>query len=271
MPLPSSGAISLNEIHVEAGGASGSMASLNDSDIRDMLGKGVSAQNSFNEYYGVSASQPSISYRGRTLTTGNGFPQGYVTLSSGTKVVVVCLQLGGPSNTFVNLGSSGMTQAVKIDTLAPVSGIWPGIWTSAIYYLETSASGSTLISGNGGSGRSCATVYEITNYNSSTPYTTDTAQNTYLGYDATITVASQYNGMTVGSAISEDSTSQTGVTVTNADSIEQIHLESASAHTSWYDAGTPSGNRSYKVTLTSPGPTQAGSVATINLTTASWK
>ena len=33
MPLPSSGAISLNQIHVEAGGSSGTTASLNDSDI----------------------------------------------------------------------------------------------------------------------------------------------------------------------------------------------------------------------------------------------
>ena len=33
MPLPSSGSISLNQIHVEAGGSSGTQCSLNDSDI----------------------------------------------------------------------------------------------------------------------------------------------------------------------------------------------------------------------------------------------
>ena len=271
MPLPSSGAISLNQIHVEAGGGNNSNCTINDSDIRAMIGKSSSASNAFSEYRGVSASQPSVSYRGRTLTTGNGFPGGYVSLSSGTKVVVVCLQLGGGSSTYCNLGSTSLTLASKMGTLAPVSGIWGGVWTSAIYYTQTSTSGSVYINGNGGGGRSVATIYEITGYNSSTPYTTDTAQNTYLGYAAGITVASQYNGMTIGSAITEDSYSQSGVTVSNADSIEQIHLESASAHTSWYDAGTPTGNRTYTVTLTSPGPTQVSGVSTIQLATASWK
>ena len=78
MPLPSSGAISLNQIHVEAGASSGTQAALNDADIRDMIGKSSGAQNAFNEYYGVSASTPSVSYRGRASTTGNGFPLGYI-------------------------------------------------------------------------------------------------------------------------------------------------------------------------------------------------
>ena len=56
MPLPSSGAISLNQIHIEAGGSSGSQASLNDADIRAMIGKSSSASNAFSEYRGVSQS-----------------------------------------------------------------------------------------------------------------------------------------------------------------------------------------------------------------------
>ena len=51
MPLPSSGAISLNQIHVEAGGSSGSQAALNDADIRSMIGKSSGASNAFSEYY----------------------------------------------------------------------------------------------------------------------------------------------------------------------------------------------------------------------------
>ena len=39
MPLPSSGQITINEIHVEAGGGSGSEATINDADIRAMIGK----------------------------------------------------------------------------------------------------------------------------------------------------------------------------------------------------------------------------------------
>jgi len=55
MPLPSSGTLSLNQIHVEAGGGSGSQASLNDSDIRSLIGKGSGAENKISDYYGVSS------------------------------------------------------------------------------------------------------------------------------------------------------------------------------------------------------------------------
>lgn len=56
MALPNSGPLSLNQIHVEAGGNSGSTASINDSDIRDMIGKSSGAQSSFSEFYGASSS-----------------------------------------------------------------------------------------------------------------------------------------------------------------------------------------------------------------------
>ena len=55
MPLQTSGAISLNQIHVEAGGTSGTTASINDSDIRNLIGKASGATMSFNEWYGASA------------------------------------------------------------------------------------------------------------------------------------------------------------------------------------------------------------------------
>ena len=55
MALQTSGQISLNDIHVEAGGTSGTQASLNDSDIRNLIDKSSGAQNSFSEYYGASA------------------------------------------------------------------------------------------------------------------------------------------------------------------------------------------------------------------------
>lgn len=54
MALPSSGALSLNAMHVEAGGSSGTSASINDSDIRGLISKGSGAQMSFNEWYGAS-------------------------------------------------------------------------------------------------------------------------------------------------------------------------------------------------------------------------
>lgn len=55
MPLTASGLISLNQIHVEAGGGSGTQVSINDSDVRGLIGKSSGAQMSFSEWYGASA------------------------------------------------------------------------------------------------------------------------------------------------------------------------------------------------------------------------
>jgi len=55
MALQSSGAISLNEIHIEAGGSSGATATINDSDIRGLIDKSSGAAMAFNEWYGASA------------------------------------------------------------------------------------------------------------------------------------------------------------------------------------------------------------------------
>lgn len=77
MALTSSGAISLNEIHVEAGGSSGTECSLNDSDIRGLISKSAGATMSFNEWYGASASIPdwsqTINYGQIVTQTGSGY------------------------------------------------------------------------------------------------------------------------------------------------------------------------------------------------------
>ena len=66
MALPSSGAISLNQMHTEVGGSSGTTASMNDSDIRGLANKSSGAQMSFNEFHGLFYNQRSI-----TFTCGN--------------------------------------------------------------------------------------------------------------------------------------------------------------------------------------------------------
>ena len=239
MPLPSSGAISLNQIHVEAGGTSNTQASLNDADIRAMIGKSNNAQNSFSEYRGVSAAAPSGTYKGRTITTGNGFPSGYVTLSSGTKLVVVTCQLAGPNNTYVSLGGTNMTLAAKQEGVAS-GGVWGASPTSAVYYLVTSASGSTYITGNGGSGRSVTHTWE-------------------------------FNGITIGSGVTEDTSPTGSVTVSNSDSLQQIDLESATNHFSWRDEGTSSGTTSYNCVQNNPASNIVSGSTIMQLAAAHWK
>ena len=76
MPLQTSGAISLNDIHIEAGGSSGTTCTINDSDIRGLISKGSGATMSFNEWYGASAAglynSSSINYIGSHYQTASG-------------------------------------------------------------------------------------------------------------------------------------------------------------------------------------------------------
>ena len=55
MGTPASGTITLNEVHVEAGGSSGSQASFNDSDIRLMSGSNQNTQFSMSDMYDRAA------------------------------------------------------------------------------------------------------------------------------------------------------------------------------------------------------------------------
>ena len=57
MPLQSSGQISLDDLHVEAGGTSGTECSMNDSDIRGLVGASANSQMTFGSFYGASNAQ----------------------------------------------------------------------------------------------------------------------------------------------------------------------------------------------------------------------
>ena len=69
MALPASGnSLSLNQMHIEVGGTSGTTCSLNDSDIRGLISKSAGATMAFNEWFGASASVADYS---TTLTSGH--------------------------------------------------------------------------------------------------------------------------------------------------------------------------------------------------------
>lgn len=55
MALPASGAISLNQLHVEAGGTSGTACSMNDADIRDIGDFSANTARGLNAWYGKKA------------------------------------------------------------------------------------------------------------------------------------------------------------------------------------------------------------------------
>ena len=66
MPLPSSGQISLDQMHVEVGGTSGTQCSMNDSDIRGLVNAAANSQMTFSSFYGASSSLYSA-----TMTVGS--------------------------------------------------------------------------------------------------------------------------------------------------------------------------------------------------------
>jgi hypothetical protein len=79
MPLQTSGQISLNEIHVEAGGTSGTACNINESDIRGLISASSGAAMDFADWYGASSSQAfstiKAGYSFFTFTGGRGSTQ----------------------------------------------------------------------------------------------------------------------------------------------------------------------------------------------------
>jgi hypothetical protein len=83
MALPTSGAISLNQMHVEAGGSSGSIVSINDSDVRSLIGKSSGATSSFSQFYGASSSIDTQSLVVGTVTPNATYTGTYIGASQG--------------------------------------------------------------------------------------------------------------------------------------------------------------------------------------------
>ena len=71
MALQSSGQISLNDLHVEAGGTSGTQASMNDSDIRGLVSAAANSQMTFSSFYGASADYSTTMTVGSLIITGD--------------------------------------------------------------------------------------------------------------------------------------------------------------------------------------------------------
>ena len=70
MALPASGTLSLNEIHIEAGGTTATEAGINDADIRGLISKSSGVEMSFNEWYGASSLLTLTAQSNTIVTTG---------------------------------------------------------------------------------------------------------------------------------------------------------------------------------------------------------
>ena len=71
MALQSSGQITLDDIHVEAGGTTGTQASINDADIRGLVSATSGSEMQFSDWYGASSSASYVGSYTRQINDGD--------------------------------------------------------------------------------------------------------------------------------------------------------------------------------------------------------
>lgn len=104
MPLQSSGPISLNDIHLELGGTTGTTVSMNDTDVRALISSTSGSSVSFSDYYGASAA-----YSNGHGFYGNGYPDIYFDNHE--------WRAGYSTNQYINLN-------LRINNFGGTSGAW---------------------------------------------------------------------------------------------------------------------------------------------------
>jgi hypothetical protein len=159
MPLTSSGQISLNDLHVEAGGTTGTHASMNDTDIRGLLNAAANSQMTFSSFYGASSSILSTTMTIGSYTDGGGYAgtdSGYNDVSkSGLRVV----SWGSMAATGVNgiqsgaivaqLSHSTFTQQIQliiVDNTTIANSGWTSVTINSTTLNRTAASFSQTTS-----------------------------------------------------------------------------------------------------------------------------
>lgn len=173
MALQSSGQISLNDLHVEAGGTTLTEASINDSDIRGMIDKAAGAQNAFSEYYGASSEQSfSITSNQTNLDLAtyltnegwNGSSTAIVTINSGVWIIsnvytTAALTISNAFNNKLQLINNGIIMGkggngqYRESSPGSTYGIQYGgdaVSNSATGVVFTNNSGAYLAGGGGG-------------------------------------------------------------------------------------------------------------------------
>ena len=148
MALQSSGQISLNDIHVEAGGTTGTQASINDSDIRGLISAAANSQMTFSSFYGASASIGQILSGNQSVTT-IGYSQSHELLHVNANAANrVGYATGSP---FTLNGRTTHTEGLALNiindwTLTLVDGVAS---TGATSHPANSGWSTVTLSGNG--------------------------------------------------------------------------------------------------------------------------
>ena len=131
MTLQSSGAISLNQINIEAHGSqvSGTEINLNDVDIRELLYPTVASQatSSFSDFYGAEEYNTAYNYAGGSLASGTGtlnytMGVGYVYTTTSRTIWVGFVSSTDTENIDMIISASSANKRCKVDLLRSASG-----------------------------------------------------------------------------------------------------------------------------------------------------
>lgn len=134
MPLPTSGPISLNQIHVEAGGTSGSLTRINDADNRGLINKAASVRMSFSEWRGASAEIPDPVRSARTSNQGNAIEGSAVDIplsSTSNAASEICIEF--------NMRKITNGYEIRVRRV-PVSGVAQGDGNARLFNTSNSSS-----------------------------------------------------------------------------------------------------------------------------------
>ena len=115
MPLPDSGAISLDAIHQEVGGTASTNCSINDSDIRGLISKSSGALMSFSEWYGAASAPTFIGFVSASNPTSDNVTIS-VTAPTGSNAIIGIAQNNNTSTFSIsgsptNINPSNLTGA----------------------------------------------------------------------------------------------------------------------------------------------------------------
>lgn len=168
MALQASGQISLNDLHVEAGGSSGTECSFNDSDIRDLIDKSSGAQSAMNEFYGASSVTAPV-WNSSTKTFDLGTPDvihtktGNFTLAYNGACAIIAIGGGGGGGSEDNRNSQSTggggggvaikgfigTTSMSFTASRGSGGRIADDWQNPYWNGPGEAGGATTVSGNG--------------------------------------------------------------------------------------------------------------------------
>ena len=138
--LPTSGPLSLDDIHVAVGGVSGTICSLNDEDIRSLVAKGVGVITDFGIFRGKSLV---FSATGGTITTSGGYAYHTFTtdgelLLEGSGTIDILL-VGGGGGSGLNFAGGGGGGEVLLLSNIPVqsSTIYCTVGDGGLTFTQT--------------------------------------------------------------------------------------------------------------------------------------